>query len=177
MSLKWASTVLSIYAVSGIAGNLLLGTLADRLGGTKTLVITAFCLTLLWVALAFAPSFLLLPIAILLGICNVPILTLYGSTLVMVFGRSNVSKAYGLGYLLKLPFMFSLPPLVGVLFDLTGTYRLGFLMLAFIVALSCISFGFVLQIQRGFAGSRSTARSRFVSPVRSPRGEHAPGVE
>jgi hypothetical protein len=61
----------------------------------------------------------------------------------------------GISYAIKLPFIVSFAPLVGHLFDLSGGYRLPFLLTACILAVSCLFF--VLMI---FAVRRPNKLSR-----------------
>jgi cyanate permease len=127
MSLREASTLLSAYAFAGIFGNLLMGWIADRVGPPKTLMLTSFCLALLWFGMLHVSGSQLYVIAAVVGICSVPTGTLHGAALSELFGAMNISRAMGFSYTVKLPFLLVFSPLVGLLFERSGSYDFPFI--------------------------------------------------
>jgi MFS family permease len=127
MSLREGSALLSVYAVAGIFGNLLLGWIADRLGPPMTLILTSLCQALIWFGMLHASSGQLYVLAAFLGICLIPMATLHGAALSELFGATNVSRAMGFSYTVKLPFLLAFAPFVGLLFEHSGSYDLPFL--------------------------------------------------
>jgi cyanate permease len=140
MSLQTASGLLSLYSAAGIGGTLLFGWIADRIGPPSALVLTTFFQALLWWGLLHVTGPLLFMIAALLGVCVVPITTLHGAALSQLVGPASISRAMGISYAIKLPFIFTFAPFVGHLFDLSGGYRLPFLFTTGILAVSCLFF-------------------------------------
>lgn len=128
MSLQLASVLLSVYAGSGIVGTLFVGWFADRVGPPLALVAMAFSQAVLWWGLLHVAGPSLYLLAAFMGICGVPLTTVHGAAIGTLFGAENISRVMGFSYLIKLPFLFSFAPLIGLLFDQTGDYRLPFLL-------------------------------------------------
>jgi sugar phosphate permease len=138
LSLIDASWLLSTFAGAGMIGTLLFGWVADRIGTAATLVINTGCQALLWLAVLQLDGFaLLLAAAGLLGICAVPTVMLHGAALSELFGAVSVSRAMGLSYLVKLPFLFAFAPMIGRLFDASGSYGLPFMTTSAMLAAAC----------------------------------------
>ena len=148
LSLQSASGLLSVYAGAGIFGTLLFGWIADRITPPAALVLTTFCQALLWWGMLHAVGLPLFVLAALLGICVVPLTTLHGAALSQLVGPSSISRAMGISYAIKLPFIFSFAPLVGLLFDRAGGYRLPFLITAATLAVACLCFGLMVFSMR-----------------------------
>jgi hypothetical protein len=55
----------------------------------------------------------------------------------------------GISYAVKLPFIFTFAPLVGHLFDLSGGYRLPFLLTTGILTVACLFFVLMIFAVRG----------------------------
>jgi MFS family permease len=140
LSLQTASGLLSLYAGAGIGGTLLFGWIADRIGPPSALALSCSCQALLWWGLLHVTGLPLFMMAALMGICVLPINALHGAALNQIVGPAGISRAMGLSYAIKLPFLFTFPPVVGHLFDLSGGYRLPFLLMAGIMAVSCVFF-------------------------------------
>lgn len=128
MSLQRASVLLSVHAGSGIVGTLFFGWFADRAGPPLALVTMAFFQAALWWGLLHVTGPSLYLLSAFMGACVVPLTTLHGAAIGALFGAENISRVMGYSYLIKLPFLFSFAPLVGLLFDKTGHYRLPFLL-------------------------------------------------
>jgi cyanate permease len=140
MSLQTASGLLSLYAGAGIGGTLLFGWIADRVGPPSALALSCSCQALLWWGLLHVTGLPLFMMAALMGICVMPATTLHGAALSQLVGPAGISRAMGISYAIKLPFIFTFPPFVGHLFDLSGGYRLPFLLTTGILTVSCLFF-------------------------------------
>lgn len=140
MSLQSASGLLSVYAGSGIIGTLLFGWIADRIGPPSALVLTTFCQAVLWAGVLQVVGLPLFLLSALLGICVVPLTTLHGAALSELVGPANISRAMGISYAIKLPFIFTFAPAAGYLYDLTGGYHSPFLIIVGLLAFACLCF-------------------------------------
>jgi cyanate permease len=138
MSLQDASILLSLYSGFGLLGTLLTGWLADKVGARAVLLATGICIMSTWGALLFATGPLLYPLAAMVGLCVVPVITLNGVALGELVGPASISRAMGFSYVIQLPFIFSLAPVVGYLFDHTGGYTESFLLIVGMLAAACL---------------------------------------
>jgi MFS family permease len=118
-----SASLLAIQSVAGIVGTIAMGWVADRLGGVRTLMLLLVNDAILFVLFAFHPGFAATAaIAFLFGsqsAANVPI---YGMALSQGFGRENFARAFGLAYLLTLPFSVLAVPYGALIFARTGSY-------------------------------------------------------
>jgi cyanate permease len=138
MSLQDASILLSLYSGFGLVGNLLTGWLADRVGARTVLLVTGICIMSTWGGLLLATGHSLYLLAALMGLCVVPVITLNGVALGELVGPASISRAMGFSYVIQLPFIFSLAPVVGYLFDRTGGYTASFLLIVGMLAAACL---------------------------------------
>jgi cyanate permease len=138
MSLQHASFLLSLYSGFGLVGTLLTGWLADKIGARMVLLATGICIISAWGALLIADGPLLYLVAAVVGLCVVPVITLNGVALGELVGPASISRAMGLSYVIQLPFIFSLSPVVGYLFDRTGGYTASFLGIIGMLAAACL---------------------------------------
>lgn len=125
-----AALLLSISSAAGIAGTLLFGWLADRLGPPMALALAAIVQALMLAGLAIGPVSGLMVMAALLGTATTPLTTLHGAALANMFGPEGVSKAMGYSFVIKLPFIFAVAPLMGWAFVVNHDYRLALLISA-----------------------------------------------
>lgn len=123
MSLPDASSLLSSYAAAGMFGTLLFGWLADRITPPLALMISAITQAAAWWLLLAVPPGSHFLIAIVLGICTVPLVTLHGAAMSVLFGVQGVGKAMGYSYAVKLPFLIGAAPMAALLFERTGGYQ------------------------------------------------------
>ena len=126
MSLPEASLLVSLFSGSGLLGVLVVGWITDKAGGPVALAITAATQAAMWLLLAHVGQVGLFAAVVLLGICNVPVVALHGATCAALFGAEAAGKAMGFSYSFKIPFVFGMPPLVGLLSEATGGYALPF---------------------------------------------------
>lgn len=149
MSLREGSAILSVYAGTGIVGNLLLGWLADRIGPSLTLSASALCQALLWLGMLHSSGAGLYVIAGVLGICLIPLATLHGAALSELFGAANISRAMGFSYTVKLPFLLGFAPSVALMFEHSGSYDLPFRVTAGALVISTVLFSITVWEKRG----------------------------
>jgi MFS family permease len=157
MTLQGAAVLLSLYSGCGILGTLLFGWLADRAGPVVALGTTAFFQSILWWGLVQVNGPSLFAVSALMGVCVVPINTLHGAAISTLFAGGSVARAMGYSYLVKLPFLFTFAPFVGLLFDRDGEYHLPFLLMAGLLGAVCAMFVLlVLQVQRRGRAAHAT---------------------
>jgi MFS family permease len=118
-----AATLLSIQALSGIAGTILFGWVADRIGCVNALALIVFDGAVLWTLLLLQPPFPLMVILVgLIGMHGAGVLPVLGLVLSEAFGRVNFSRAYGISNLLNLPFSVMCVPAAAIVYTKTGSY-------------------------------------------------------
>lgn len=130
LTLPAASILISLFSVSGIVGSPVAGWLCDRLGPYLTLMAAALMIALLWVALPVLAGTAIFIGAALLGFFAAPINTLHAAAVSSLYAPDEVGKAMGLSYLIKLPFLFGLAPLVAFAVGYFGSYHTAFGVLA-----------------------------------------------
>lgn len=153
LSLQAASAIVSIYAAAGLGGTLIFGWMADRIGPPMALVISAICQAVMWFALLHSSEEMFFPIAAILGLCSMPMMTLHGAAISTLFGAHMTSKAMGLSYFIKVPFVFGFAPFVGLLFDRLGGYDVAFLFCSASMAAAALLFVFLLKSVRQPSGT------------------------
>lgn len=156
MSLQSASSLVSMFAAMGIVGSLSFGWAVDRFGASLVLIGSALAQAVLWTAMLHASEPLLFVATALIGICLVPVNTLHGAAMAQVFPVASVSRALGLSYVIKLPFLFGFPPLAGWLFDRSGDYVLPFYVFSALALLACLAALAMLAAVRARRGQAVT---------------------
>jgi len=142
-SITLAATLLSIQSLSGIAGTVLFGWVADRIGSVNALALIVFDGAVLWMLLLLQPPLPLMAILVgLIGIHGAGVLPVLGLVLSETFGRINFSRAYGLNNLLNLPFSVMCVPAAAIVYTKTGSYagaivgQVVFFLIAVVLSLS-----------------------------------------
>ena len=142
-SVTLAATLLSIQSLSGIAGTVLFGWVADRIGSVNALALIVFDGAVLWMLLLLQPPLPLMAILVgLIGIHGAGVLPVLGLVLSETFGRINFSRAYGLNNLLNLPFSVMCVPAAAIVYTKTGSYagaivgQVVFFLIAVVLSLS-----------------------------------------
>ncbi len=137
-----AASLLAIASLGGMAGSVTFGWVADRLGGTRTLALLCFDSAILWVLMLFQPPFIVIALIVgLLGLHGSAMIATFGMALSQHFGRASYARAFGLGYLLSLPFSVLVIPAVAHVSVRTGSYTdaligmAGFLLFTALLAL------------------------------------------
>jgi MFS family permease len=123
LSATLAATLLSIQSFAGIAGTVLFGWVADRLGGALALAILVFDAALLWTLLLLHPPFAATAVIVgLIGVHGAGVIPVLSVALSEGFGRENFSRAYGLVNLINLPFSVVSVPAAAMVYARTGSY-------------------------------------------------------
>lgn len=134
LSLEVAAMLLSIYSGAGLLSPLLFGWLADRAGALLALMVSALGQALAWIGFALLDSSSYFALAALFGFHAVSSIALHQIAMSELIRTATLGRGYGLSYLLKIPFMFVLAPLVALLFQQTGSYQHAFFIMGLIVA-------------------------------------------
>ncbi|TCM17894.1 cyanate permease [Novosphingobium sp. PhB165] len=96
----------SLMSLVGIAGSILFGWIADRLGGGRSLALIGFDCALLWGLLLLHPPFAVTAIVIgLIGLHGAGAIPTLGRGLSDAFGQASYSRGFGLNTLIGLPFI------------------------------------------------------------------------
>lgn len=121
-----ASKLIMIVAVSGLVGKLLFGVAADMLNHKLALWAAQLLLAVGFTLLALEPSYLLIVVAcVSLGLAAGGMLPVWGALVADIFGLQSYGRAFGLmGPIITLFVMLGFP-LVGRLYDVTGSFSLG----------------------------------------------------
>lgn len=123
-----AASVLSVFGMGTLAGSIFFGWLIDRIGALPSLVLAATILALVWIGLwVFDDLRGVLCVAAVMGATLGSINALHAASIAFLFGAPSVSRAMGLAYFLKMPFLFVWTPLLGYLFDRYGDYSVALL--------------------------------------------------
>lgn len=122
-----AALLLSVNGVFSMAGALLFGQVADRIGPRATLGLIGLVQAACWSGIIFADRFMLfVPFLVGIGLCGGGTHTAFSALLNAAYGRASFANALGLATLLMLPFTFVAAPLAGWIFDSTGSYVMAF---------------------------------------------------
>ncbi|MCZ4344166.1 MFS transporter [Sphingomonadaceae bacterium G21617-S1] len=140
MTLATASLLLSIYCGAGVAGSLIAGWLADRIGPYYTLIGCALGQVAVWIMFLQVHDDGLFIAAALMGFFLVPITTLHPAAIGTIYSPQEVSKAMGFSYAVKLPFLFTLTPAVAVAYDSFKSYAAGFYLMTAVTLLAAFLF-------------------------------------
>jgi MFS family permease len=119
-----AATLLSVQSFVGIAGTVVFGWIADRIGGARALTLVGLNAAVLWVILLVHPPFAAAVVLIgLIGLHGAGAVPAISVGLSEHFGREGFSRAYGLANLLNLPFSVICVPAAAMIFASTGSYN------------------------------------------------------
>lgn len=140
LSAVTATALLSIYAGAGLIGTPLFGWAADRFHPANALVMCSGIQALLWLMLLMVEGPILLIVAALMGVCSTPLVALHGAALSFYFDAATVARAMGYSYIFKMPMAFALAPTAGALFEMTGDYRLPFLLCSVLTTGAALGF-------------------------------------
>jgi MFS family permease len=134
-----AASILSTVAAVSIVGRLVVGFLSDRIGGRLILTICLSLITLALIWLLFANELWMFYIfAAILGLANGGFTTLLPIISTELFGLVSLGVIIGtLGVFMTLGQAIG-APLSGAIFDITGSYRLAFIIAIGVCAVSVI---------------------------------------
>ncbi|MFK8049786.1 MAG: MFS transporter [Halioglobus sp.] len=121
-----ASGLIMIIAVSGLLGKLLFGVAADIIGHKLALWTAQLLLCAGYVVFAVEPSYTLIVTAcVSIGLAAGGMLPVWGALIAQIFGLHSYGRAFGLmGPIITMFVMLGFP-LVGRLYDVTGSFSLG----------------------------------------------------
>jgi cyanate permease len=118
-----AALLQSIMAFSGMAGSILFGWIADRIGGARGMALIAFDSAVLLFLLQFEMPYAALAVVIgLLGMHGAGMVPNVSRALAHSLGQGSFSRAYGLQAALSVPFTIIGIAAMGMAFDRTGNY-------------------------------------------------------
>lgn len=140
-----AALLLSVNGTASMAGALLCGWIADRIGARVTCALLGLLLAIVWALLLSFPYFAVMCVLLLgTGMCSGGLQPAFTTLLANAFGRDAFAGALGIGTLLMLPLTFSAAPLAGAIYDATGAYDGAFLLQigAFLLASAILFLGF-----------------------------------
>lgn len=155
LSIRGASALISVYTAVGMLGSLGVGWAADRYGATRLLAAANLVHGLLWIAIPFASPAFLFVIASLMGVAVVPIGTLHGAASAEIFPANVASKAMGLSYAIKTPFLVGFAPAAALIYQHSGGYEAPFLVNGLLLLGACVTF---VYLTRSLSGGRRRPR-------------------
>jgi len=118
-----AALMLSVMGGASVMGSLTVGWLCGRLGAMRTLAALGLAFALSWsVLLTSSAIAFMVPATLLIGASGAGVFPATNVLLGQNFGAANLPRALGLFGLFTLPLTFCLPPLAGVLRDVSGSY-------------------------------------------------------
>lgn len=118
-----AATLLSVQAFAGIAGTVVFGWVADRLGGARALFLVVFDAALLWLLLLLELPFAAKAVVVaLIGLHGAGALPVMSVALSERFGRESFSRAFGLTNLVNLPVSVVCVPAAAMVYTQTHSY-------------------------------------------------------
>lgn len=139
IDLSLAATLLSAFGGGTLIGAAIFGWLIDRIGAFYSMMINAGCQAALWLSLYYLTDFgPIMAASAMLGMCSGTVVALHSSGIYALVGNASFSKAMGISYFLKVPFLFSIAPLSGHLFDIFGDYGAATLTSSALLAISAI---------------------------------------
>ena len=151
MGLSWgfsrpdAALMQSIMSLVGIAGSVLFGWVADKLGGGRSLALIGFNCAILWlVLLQHPPSVVTTIIVGLIGMHGAGAVPTLGRGLSDTFGQASYSRGFGLNTLIGLPFIALAVVGSARVFTTTGSYD---------IAIVAIAAFFVIAVLLGLYGA------------------------
>lgn len=118
------ATLLSMQTIGGLAGTVVFGWIADRLGGALAMALLVFDCAILWLVLLLHPPFVgTIAVIIIFGLHSSGALPVTGTVISEIVGRESFSRAYGIFTMVNLPFAFACVPLAAAVFERTGSYN------------------------------------------------------
>jgi MFS family permease len=157
-----AAAVLSVTALFAALGKPVVGWMADAWGARVTIWMALACQGMALVTFAEADTFAVSAAAgCLYGFGYSGMSPLRTFALSVAIGNRSFGNANGVLRIVELPLVISASPLAGFIYDSTGSYRLAFLILAGLMAISCIGPFF---IKAGGARERRTTEAKQSNP-------------
>ena len=134
-----AASILSIIAASSLIGRLTIGFISDKVGarGALTLCLVTTTLTLIWLLYA-REIWMFYIFAVIFGIAYGGRVSLQPLVPAELFGLSALSTIYGGINVFATAGGATGVPLAGIIFDVTGSYRIALLICVLTGALAAI---------------------------------------
>jgi MFS family permease len=118
-----AASLLTAFSAMGMAGTLVFGWLADRLGYKKALALLCIDSAILWAIMLLHPTYdALLLVAGLIGFHAGASIPVFGVAVTQAFGRASFGRAFGLSYVIDMPFSLLSVPIAARVYMRTGSY-------------------------------------------------------
>lgn len=118
-----AALLVSVTGGASVVGSFVTGLMCGWLGGARALALIAVLTGIGWAALTMTTVFpLMIAIVLLIGAGGAGVLPSVNALAGAIFGIRDLHCVLGAYVLAGLPFTFGLPPLAGVLHDVTGEY-------------------------------------------------------
>lgn len=148
MNLQSVAMLATIMGGTGLFGGLAGGIFADKIGGARTFTVISFLQLVTWPCLLLSNSFISLAVCVaIINLCANAMFPVVTTVMANVFGRTRFASAIGLFSILTTPFGIALPLLAGTLYDLSGSYRLVFLIQAGIFGIVGTAFCFIHRVE------------------------------
>jgi cyanate permease len=121
-----AAGLASIMSLVGMAGSILFGIVADKIGGARTLALIAFDDAILWALLLMDLPYGARAVVIgLIGMHGSGAIPAISKAIASAFGEASFSRAFGLASTATLPFMIAAVVGFGAVFQARGSYAAG----------------------------------------------------
>ena len=127
MTLQNSAFLLSLYAVSGIAGKFTTGWLSDKFPPRRIMTATIIMAAFGWLPIVFAADTLSFAItASAVGFAMGGLIPVWATLVALNFGLHNFGRVRGIMALVLVGFTMVPGPLGGYLYDTTGSYATAF---------------------------------------------------
>lgn len=164
-----AAVAVSVFSLTGPAGPILAGWLADRLRGPRLLFLF-YALPLVGVCmLALAPAYLFIPGAILMGLGFSSTTGLLPYLLTRYFGLRSASELFGIGIGLTTLGMGTGPVLIGWSHDRTGSYHQSLVMIFGVLAVALLVAAMLRPYRFAAHAAEGSERAPHVTDVTASR--------
>ncbi len=139
LSPSLAAAVLSIIGSVSIVGRLVVGTLLDKIGGRRSLIVCFIILisSLLWLQLA-DETWMLFLFAVVYGFAHGGFFTVISPLIAELFGIESLGQLFGIVLFIGTLGGTIGPTISGLVFDVTGSYQTSFMILTGISIIGCI---------------------------------------
>ena len=149
-----AAAVLSTIGGVSMLGRFTMGTINDRIGGKRSLI-TCFILlltSLIWLQVG-GDAWILFIFAVIYGFAHGGFFTVMSPTVAELFGTSSHGQLFGIVLFSGTLGGAAGPIITGYIYDVTGSYRLAFMLLTALVALGFLLIS-LLRPRTGAAAGR-----------------------
>ncbi len=146
-SVKAVAIIVSLGG-AGIAGRMLMGIFADRIGNKRTMLLGAglMILTLFWLLMA-RDLWMLFLFGVVFGFGHGGMATMESPIVAHVFGMRSHGAILGLVFFSDTVGGAMGPFLAGYIFDVTGSYRLAFFLCAILSVVNLIAISFIRPLK------------------------------